>query len=200
MYIHAVTDSVMLQLDVRHDFYNIIFKRKQTIYSLRGSDPPSEKFWVHTSAGWAPEPVWIFWERGTFLPLPGLETRTVQTAAWSLCLTHKYKAAAPTVSYVAPNEWIRWIMNMKTCERKRLWGNLRICPHELTKATKALRTVVTAVIRTKQLLNAYQQRCLVKLREAIVLQYRMNTTKHKFRNYVMYVRASLLEESTSTGH
>jgi hypothetical protein len=40
MYINAVADSVMLQLYLRHGFYNIIFKIKQTIYIASGSAPP----------------------------------------------------------------------------------------------------------------------------------------------------------------
>jgi hypothetical protein len=48
MYINAVVDSVMLYL--WHDFYNIIFKIKQIIYSLRVSlpPPPNENFWLRT--------------------------------------------------------------------------------------------------------------------------------------------------------
>ena len=37
VYINAVAGSVMLYL---HDFYNVIFKVKQIIYSLRVSAPP----------------------------------------------------------------------------------------------------------------------------------------------------------------
>jgi hypothetical protein len=45
LYINAVSGSVMLYL--QHDFYNIIFKIKQIIYSLRVIPlPPQEKFWV----------------------------------------------------------------------------------------------------------------------------------------------------------
>jgi hypothetical protein len=38
MYIKAVADSVTLSSE--HNFYNIIFKIKQIIYSFRGSPPP----------------------------------------------------------------------------------------------------------------------------------------------------------------
>ena len=46
MYINAVANSVMLQL--RHDFYNIIFKIKHKLYIASGSAPApsSEKFWM----------------------------------------------------------------------------------------------------------------------------------------------------------
>jgi hypothetical protein len=40
MYINAVANSVMLYL---HDFYNIIFKIKYIIYSLRVSPPAPRK-------------------------------------------------------------------------------------------------------------------------------------------------------------
>jgi hypothetical protein len=40
VYINAVADSVMLHL---HDFYNIIFKTKQSIYSLRDNHPSHRK-------------------------------------------------------------------------------------------------------------------------------------------------------------
>jgi hypothetical protein len=43
MYINAVADSVMLYLQL--DFYNIIFKMKHKLCSLRVS-PSKEKFWV----------------------------------------------------------------------------------------------------------------------------------------------------------
>jgi hypothetical protein len=66
LYINAVAGSVMLYL--QHDFYNIIFKIKQIIYSLRLSPPPPNK-----NSGCAPE-----WNKknslmeaalfGTFLP------------------------------------------------------------------------------------------------------------------------------------
>jgi hypothetical protein len=39
MHVNAVSNSVMLQLCLQHDFYNIIFKIKQIIYSLRVSAP-----------------------------------------------------------------------------------------------------------------------------------------------------------------
>ena len=55
MYINAVADSIMLQLYLRHDFYNIIFQLKRIyiyiyIYSIRvnHSPLPNEKFWVRT--------------------------------------------------------------------------------------------------------------------------------------------------------
>jgi hypothetical protein len=37
MYTHAVASSVMLQLYIRHGFYNIIFKIERKIYILRVS-------------------------------------------------------------------------------------------------------------------------------------------------------------------
>jgi hypothetical protein len=50
MSINAVADSVILYL--KHDFYNIIFKTKQIIYSLRVSPLPSkEKSWVRACNG-----------------------------------------------------------------------------------------------------------------------------------------------------
>jgi hypothetical protein len=41
MYMTAAADSVMLYL--QHDFYNVIFKIKQIIYSLRVSPLPQKK-------------------------------------------------------------------------------------------------------------------------------------------------------------
>jgi hypothetical protein len=49
--ISAVAHSVMLQLYLRHDFYNIIFKVKYKLYIASGSAPPppgKEKFLVRT--------------------------------------------------------------------------------------------------------------------------------------------------------
>jgi hypothetical protein len=51
MYINAVASSVMFQLYLRHDFYNIISKIKHKLYITSGSSPPpppNEKFWVCT--------------------------------------------------------------------------------------------------------------------------------------------------------
>jgi hypothetical protein len=51
VYISAVGNRAMLQKYVRRDFYNIIFKVKPIIYSLRVSTsppPPSENLWVRS--------------------------------------------------------------------------------------------------------------------------------------------------------
>jgi hypothetical protein len=39
MYINAVANSVMLQLQLQHDFYNIIFKSKHKLHTALGSAP-----------------------------------------------------------------------------------------------------------------------------------------------------------------
>ena len=47
-YINTVANSVMLQVYLGHDFYNMIFKMKHKIYIALGLEPPpppSEKFW-----------------------------------------------------------------------------------------------------------------------------------------------------------
>jgi hypothetical protein len=43
MYVNAVADSVMLQLYLRHDFYNVIFKIKHKLYIASGSAPQRGK-------------------------------------------------------------------------------------------------------------------------------------------------------------
>jgi hypothetical protein len=51
MYTNKVVNSVMLQLYLPHDFYNIVCKIKRILYvTLRVSPPPhpNEKFVVHT--------------------------------------------------------------------------------------------------------------------------------------------------------
>jgi len=39
MYINAVANSVMLQLRLRHDYHNIIFKIKHKLHTVSGLDP-----------------------------------------------------------------------------------------------------------------------------------------------------------------
>jgi hypothetical protein len=50
MYVNAAADSVMLQLYLRHDFYNMIFKIKHKSYVVSRSSftphPPKEKILV----------------------------------------------------------------------------------------------------------------------------------------------------------
>jgi hypothetical protein len=48
-HINAVSHRVMLELYLRHDFYEAIFRIKQIIYSLKVSPLPNKKCWVHTS-------------------------------------------------------------------------------------------------------------------------------------------------------
>jgi hypothetical protein len=42
MYINAVANSVMLQLYLRHDFYNVLFKIKHKLFIASGSGPPTK--------------------------------------------------------------------------------------------------------------------------------------------------------------
>jgi len=51
VHVNAVAGSVMLQLYIRYDFYNMSFKMKHKLYAafwVCTVPPPSDKLWVHT--------------------------------------------------------------------------------------------------------------------------------------------------------
>jgi hypothetical protein len=57
MYVDTVSDSVMSQLNFRRDFYNIVFKMKHQVHTVKhqGQPPPPrtiEKFCVPTCCGY----------------------------------------------------------------------------------------------------------------------------------------------------
>jgi hypothetical protein len=60
VYVNWVANSVILQLHLRHDFYNIIFEIRYKICSLRVSPPQplKEKFWVRTCSRSLSRAVW----------------------------------------------------------------------------------------------------------------------------------------------
>jgi len=52
-YINAAANSVVLQLYLRHDFYDVVFKIKRKLYIASGSAPPPKK------KSWCPHDVHI---------------------------------------------------------------------------------------------------------------------------------------------